>query len=194
MVGRQAVPTLSRATAAPGPGGRPGPRLHLPVPGTVPLLVRPSGLRPGSRLGPLLIPEKPILNNTLHRGGECHLVSSSFFLADPDRLRLREADRPDLDLAGDLLRLRLCLLSDLLLRLRDRVRDLDRDRLRLADLFFFLQCQSQTLSVTRISPHLESSIILILRPLSSVSSNLSIAFCTSSNRANSTTPSFLRDL
>merc|ERR1719400_2228397 len=90
-------------------------------------------------------------------------LDSSFFFSEPERLRLLEAERPDLDLAGEpsllRLRLRLCLLPDLsLLLLRDLVRDLDLERLR--DLFFFL----------------ESSMILILRPLSSVSSSLSIAF------------------
>ena len=65
-------------------------------------------------------------------------LESSFFFSEPDRLRLLDADLPDLDLAGDLvrLRLRLCLLSDLPLLLRDLERDLDLERLR--DLFFFL--------------------------------------------------------
>ena len=66
-----------------------------------------------------------------------HLVLSALFLLpDPDRLRLLEADLPDLDLAGDLLRLLLCLLPDLPLLLLDLVRDLERERL--LDLFFFL--------------------------------------------------------
>ena len=64
-------------------------------------------------------------------------LDSSFFFSEPDLLRLLDADFPDLDLAADLLRLRLCLLPDLLLLLRDLVRDLDLERLR--DLFFFLQ-------------------------------------------------------
>ena len=68
-------------------------------------------------------------------------LDSSFFFSEADLLRLLDGDFPDFDLAGDLLRLllrlRLCLLSDLLLLLRDLVLDLDLERLR--DLFFFLQ-------------------------------------------------------
>ena len=86
---------------------------------------------------------------------------------DPERLLLLVLFLlPDLDL-------------DLPLSLLDLLRDLERLLLeRLLEPPFFLL----------------SSTILIRRPLSSVSSSLSIALRTSSCLANSTTPSFLRVL
>ena len=124
----------------------------------------------------------------MDRDRERDPLFSSFIAGEPDFWRLLDRDLLlDLDFSSFSL-FTLSLVRDrerLFFALPDRdlpllLLDLDlvRERVRLLDRPFFLL----------------SSMILILRPLSSVSSNFSMAFKTSSYLANSTTPSFLADL